>query len=549
MSPGARSAALRRQRPNLRLAGAVFVGMALVALVGLPLARLAVEAVVEGVGRVIGAIGSAGADAIANSLWTSAAVTVLAVGGGLALALLTERTDARSRRWLRVAILSPLAIPGFVSAISWAAAYGPGGLAARLTGIGLPGLFGPLGIVLVLTVEALPLGYLVIVAGMRVRAEPDLERAARASGAGPLTTFVTIGLPILAPILLAAAGLVFVTTLNAFGVPAVLGTPAGFVTITTRIYQDLAFSASDAAFARVIGLAGLLVLLAAGLVAFADRASPRALRRPGGPAGAPGALARPPRGAAIAAWLVVVVGVALPLAALVLTALTRAVGLLPAPGNLTLANFAAAMDGHAVRALGNSLLLASATAVGAVTLAFVGAAVSSRRSRTRLGSAVTLGFAVPGSVLAVAVLLAYGPGLRDTLAIILLAYLAKLWALAQRPIASAFDRVPDELLSTARVHGATAGAMVRTVLAPLLAPVLGAAALLVFIFALHEVTISILLYGPTTATLAVVVMNLEQVGDPTVTSALAVLLTLLIATVGAAFLAVRRRWRAQVDWP
>lgn len=549
MSSGTRSPARRRPLSMPRVAGAAVVGVALLALVGLPLLRLAVEAVAQGVGRVVGAIGSAGADAIANSLWTSAAVTALAVGGGLALALLTERTEARSRRWLRVAILSPLAIPGFVSAISWSAAYGPGGLAARLAGIGLPGLYGPLGIVLVLSVEALPLGYLVIVAGMRVRAEPDLERAARASGADAVTTFRTIGLPILAPILLAAAGLVFVTTLNAFGVPAVLGTPAGFETITTRIYQDLAFSASDAAFSRVIGLAGLLVILAAGLVALADRAAPRGAGRPGGPAGSSGTLARAPRGAVAAAWLAVVLGVGIPLAALVLTALTRAVGLLPTPGNLTLANFAAAMDGHAVQALGNSLLLACATAVGAVALAFAGAAVSSRQSRTRLGSAVTLGFAVPGSVLAVAVLLAYGPGLRDTLAIILLAYLAKLWALAQRPIASGFDRVPDELLATARVHGATAGAMVRTILAPLLAPVLGAAALLVFIFALHEVTISILLYGPRTATLAVVIMNLEQVGDPTVTSALAVLLTLLIAVLGAAFLAVRRRGPAEVEWP
>lgn len=539
----------RHRRSSLRLAAVLVVAAALVALVGVPMVRLVAEAVVEGLGRIVDAVGSAGAVAIANSLWTSVAVTILAVGGGLGLALLTERTDVAARRWLRLAILSPLAIPGFVTAISWSAAYGPGGLGARLAGVQLPGLYGPIGIVLVLAVESLPLGYLVIVAGMRVRAEPDLGRAARASGAGAFMTFVTIDLPVLAPILLAATGLVLVTSLNAFGVPAVLGTPAGFETITTRIYRDLAFSASDAAFARVVSLAVLLVILAAGLVGLADRSVQDVPRRPGGPGGAPGQPARAPRGTAAAAWLVVIVGVAIPLAALVLTAFTRAVGLLPVPGNLTLANFAAALDVHAVQALGNSLLLASATAVGAVALAFAGAAASSRRSRTRLGSLVTLGFAVPGSVLAVAVLLAYGPGLRDTLAIILIAYLAKLWALAQRPIAGAFDRVPDELLSTARVHGATGVAMVRTILAPLLAPVLAAAALLVFIFAIHEVTISILLYGPTTATLAVVIMNLEQVGDPTVTSALAVLLTLLVAAAGLVFLAVQRRWHAEVHWP
>jgi iron(III) transport system permease protein len=74
-----------------------------------------------------------------------------------------------------------------------------------------------------------------------------------------------------------------------------------------------------------------------------------------------------------------------------------------------------------------------------------------------------------------------------------------------------------------------------------MAPALGAAWLLVFVFALHEVTISILLYGPRTATLAVAVMNLQQLGDPTLTAALAVLLTLLVAAAAGILLAVVRR--------
>jgi len=138
------------------------------------------------------------------------------------------------------------------------------------------------------------------------------------------------------------------------------------------------------------------------------------------------------------------------------------------------------------------------------------------------------------------VLLAYGAALRDTLVIIALAYVAKLWALGQRPIAAGAEQLPADLVRAARASGATALTVAGTVVVPLLAPMLAAAWLLVFVFALHEVTISILLYGPGTATLAVVILNLQQLGDPLVTSALAVILTALVIGVVALLVLLRR---------
>ena len=61
-----------------------------------------------------------------------------------------------------------------------------------------------------------------------------------------------------------------------------------------------------------------------------------------------------------------------------------------------------------------------------------------------------------------------------------------------------------------------------------------------FLFAVHELTISSLLYGPGTATLAVVILNQQQLGNVAATSALSVLLTLLIAAAGLLLLGVRR---------
>jgi iron(III) transport system permease protein len=527
-------------RSRWRFVGWGVVLIALVALVAWPLARLLLEGLAAGPGRMADAVGRMGLVAVWHSLWTSATVTVMAVAAGLGLALITERGAGGGRAWLRGAILLPLLVPDFVTAISWGRAYGPSGLGARLVGLELPGLYGPLGIVLVMSVGAVPLACLIIAAGMRVRAEPDLERAARVSGATRLAAFRSVTLPLLWPVLVAACGLVFVTSMNAFGTPAVLGRPAGFGTMTTRIYSDLAFSSSDAAFLRVIGLALLLVVVAIAVVALVDRVSPAHAERGGGSPGASLAPSRVPLPAMASAWAFVALGVAIPLLALVLTALTRAVGLLPALDNLTLANFGRAMDSQALGGLRNSLLLAAATATIAVALAFLGSTLFSGPRRRRLGTLVTLTFALPGSVLAVAVLLAFGASLRDTLGIILLAYLAKLWALAQRPVAAASERLPADLIHAARAHGAGRMTAARTVAIPLLAPVLAAAWLLVFVFALHEVTISVLLYGPGTATLAVVILNLQQLGDPMVTSALAVVLTGMVLAAVAALLVLRK---------
>jgi iron(III) transport system permease protein len=529
-------------RPGWRLAGWMTLAAALLGLVGWPVGRLVAEGLRGGAERLLAAIGPDGWAAVGNSLWTSAAVTVLAMTGALAVALLTTRTSLPGRRWLQLALLVPLVVPDFVSAISWTRAYGPAGLGQRLLGVELPGLYGPLGIVLVLAGGALPLALLVILGGLAVRAEPDLERAARASGASRFTAFRTVTLPLLAPVLAAAAGLVFLTTMNAFGTPAVLGRPAGFATMTTRIYQDLAFSSSDDAFLRVIALSCLLLAVAVAAVAAGDRAGWLGVVRGGGSPGPRGSVSAAGWAAGAVAWLAVIVAVGIPLLALVLTALTRAVGLAPTPENLTLDNFARALDRHALAAIGNTLVLAAATAVGAVGLGLLAVATARGAWRRRLATLVTVTFALPGSVLAVAVLLAYGASLRDTLAIILVAYLAKLWALGHRPVAAAVEGIPSDLLRAARVHGATPLGAARTVLLPILAPALAAAALLVFVFAVHEVTISILLYGPTSATLAVSILNLQQLGDPTLTSALAVLLTVVVSGLaGGLVLLVRGR--------
>ncbi len=236
---------------------------------------------------------------------------------------------------------------------------------------------------------------------------------------------------------------------------------------------------------------------------------------------------------------VVTLTTVVPFVALLLTALTRAVGLPPVPEHWTLANFAMAVDGPFGEALARTVVLGTVTASLVLVLGAV-AAVAARSRARALGTAITLGFAVPGSALAVAVLLAYGGPLRDTLALILVAYLAKFWALGHRQLSGSLDRLAPDLVRAARASGAGPVDALATVVAPILAPSVVAAWAIVFVFALHELTMSSLLYGPGTATLAVVVLGVQQLGDPTVSAALSVLLTAIVVAGTIPLLLVRR---------
>jgi iron(III) transport system permease protein len=523
----------RLGRPGWAGYGVLLAAALVVGLVGLPLARLVAILVSAGTGplrRVVTAPGFG--SAVAHSLEVALAVTAIAVCGGAAAALATARPGTPGRRWLRVAVLLPLLVPQFVLGYSWTQAYGRSGFSDQVLGVTLPGLFGPAGVIVVTAVNVLPLAYLVVAASLSARAEPDLVRAARAAGADAVTAFRTVTLPLLRAPLGAAAALVFVTALESFAVPAVLGIPAGFATMTTRIYSDLALASDPDSFTDAITLSLALVLVAVIVLVPADRLFGVRGRpiRSGGSAGAV-PTRNPGRSAWLATaalWAYLAVAVGLPLVALVLASITRAVGLTPVPSNWTLANFSQALSGPTVPALLRSLLLALAAASILVAAGGLVAALERRRFGRSLPMIVMLAFALPGSALAVGMLLAYGRWLRDTLLLILLACLAKLWPFGHRPISGAVDRLPPDDLRAARVSGARTITAIRTVVLRPLSPALAGAWLLIFLVVLHELTMSSLLYGPSSETLAVVVLNQQQLGDVGVTAALAVLLGLLL---------------------
>jgi iron(III) transport system permease protein len=522
----------RANRPEwTERCAAALVVLLLIGLVVLPVFRLIRTVVAEGDPlRVLAAADTR--HSVVNTVVLAIVVTLASVPIGAAMALALRRGDVPGRGALRLVVLLPLLVPQFVLGYSWTQAYGRAGFMDAVLGVHWPAVLGPVGVAVVLVVNAVPLVYLVSAAGLAIRAEPDLERAARLSGAGPGTALRTVTLPLLRPALAAAAVLTFVATLESFAVPQVMGAPAGFSTVTTRIYSRLSLGGDPASFAEAVTLALVLVLLAAVVITPADVVlGPRLrVRRTGQQAGA--AVVRRStaggRATATVIWVYLGFAVAIPTVALLAAALTRAVGVPPTPANWTLDNFVAVVDRSMLAAIGRSLLLAAAAATLLTVLGGLVAVVERRHRAGGLGSLVTFTLVLPGSTLALAVLIAYGRWIGGTLSIILIAYLAKLWALAHRPVAGGLDRLPPEELRAARSSGASLLAAVRTVALRPLAPVLLGGWLLVFVTALHEVTMSSLLYGPRSETLAVVVLNSQELGQVGSTAALSVLLGLLL---------------------
>src|SRR3954471_326072 len=511
----------------------VVVAVLIALLVGYPLLRLGEVLWTEG-GAFAGVVGSPGfGDAVRNTVVLALAVTGAAVPIGVAMALVLRRPDLPGRSFWQAAVLLPLLVPDFVLGYSWTQAYARAGFTDTLLGLHWSGLLGPTGVWVVLVVNAAPLVYLVVAVGLAARAEPDLERAARVSGAGGPTALLTITLRLALPAVVAAGVLVFVLTLGAFAIPQVLGAPAGFSTVTTRIYADLSIGGDPASFLEAVSLALLLVLVAAACVAPTDALLGPRLRstRPAGSQGAQAAPGRPAigRGAALSLGGYLLLTTALPLTALVLASVTRALGLPPTPRNWGLENFREVLTPRTGEALGRSVGLALAAATLLLLLAGLVAVAERRRGGRTTATLITLTLVLPGSTLAVALLIAYGRWLYGSPALILLAYLAKLWAFAHRPIAGALDRLPPDELRASRVSGAGPFTAVRTVALRPLAPALVGAWLVCFLTALHEVTMSSLLYGPGSKTLAVVVLNSQELGRIGPTAALSVVLTVLVA--------------------
>lgn len=523
-----------------------------------PLLRLLAEALGDG------AVGQAFADpAVWRAAWRSlqvslgAAALATLLGGALAWALLLRGLPLRGAL-LFLAVL-PALVPAQVMALGWIQASGPASpllLALNLAPpIGTPNpVYGPAGMTILLAVQATPLVMLAVAALLR-RVPGEVLLAARGLGAGPEAALRRAVWPLLAPGLLAGAGLAYVAALGNFGVGALLGIPARFTVLPVLIWQRLS-SGGAASLEQAAALAVLLALMAAPaliLQALAARRAPAAGRQPFAPVPLPG-----PARAAVTALVLLYLGAVLlvPMAALLAAALVPAMGVELSAATFTGRHFAAALSpgAHTAAAFGNSLLLSLGAAL-LLALAALPLALAIRARPVRsAGAASDLAYALPGACTGVAAILVVlslpgGGALYGTLGLILFAYLTRFQALALRPAAAAAARLDPALDDAARGMGAGLLRRLLRVHLPPLAPALAAGGILVALTAVNEVTVSSLLYGPGTQTLGVLVFGLQESGQSPLAAAVSCLaMALSAALMALATLAARKLPAGTLPW-
>jgi iron(III) transport system permease protein len=490
-------------------------------------------------------------EATRRALWRT---LVTALGGtaislvlGTTFALLVTLTDIRAKAALVFAFMLPLMIAPQVTALAWIQAMGPASALLRLIGLepapGTPHpLYGAGGIILLLGLHHAPLVFLAVRAGLR-NLPRELVEAASAAGASPLFVVRTVVLPLMAPALTAGAGLAFVYSIGNFGIPAFLGIPAGYTVLVTLIYQRLS-GFGPRVLPEVAAIAVVLALLAAiGLLAQLRRLrrdDARATTLSAAASGWSVGRGRLPIEAALWAFLGLIVAV--PLLALIATSLVSAHGVPLTAETATLAHYAYVLFDHGAtrRAFANSFLLAGTAALVLMTIA-VPLAVLADWRRSRIANALSVAaefpYALPGVVLAIGIILAFlrpipliGIGLYSTVWIILIAYLARFLTLAWRPVAAGLAQVDRGLDEAAQAAGAGFAFRLRTIAYPLLAPVMAAGGIIVFLTAFNELTVSALLWSSGRETLGVVVFGLEQAGESTAAASVAVLT--VAATLG-----------------
>jgi iron(III) transport system permease protein len=497
--------------------------------------------------------------ALRNSLYVS--VWATAIGGALGtfLAFLVSRTDLPGQRIFRTALMLPYLIPPFVAALSWLALAGPVGFINQfwmaVTGAEEPlfRLYGAPGIILALVLSHYPLAYFTVLASLE-RMDPSLEEAARNAGATPYRTARDVTLPLIAPAIGAGAVLVFLRNMENFGIPAILGFPAKYFVLTTKIYATILDFDRPNNLGIAAALSLLLVVVAGGVMAL-QRATLK-----GRAYGLTHGVGQPPKfslgrwrlraGIAVTSFLVLT-SVA-PLLAILLTAFTRAYGMPLGWDNLGFQNF------HTLffkvpavwRAFRNSLLLAGSAATAVVVLAVLIAYVQMRtriRGKGLLEALVVLPFVVPGTVVALAMILAFlrpvlGISLYNTVWIILIAYVARFLTLAVKPVAAAFTQVHASLEEAARSSGASLPRALVDVTIPLIRSALAAGWFLAAVPAVTELTLSVLLWSAGNETLGVMVFNMHEEGKVLLSSALAVV---VVAVALVSNLLIRRltgRW-------
>ncbi|WP_295007027.1 iron ABC transporter permease [uncultured Dechloromonas sp.] len=524
----------------------LIVGLAVALLAGLPVASVGLNLFAGGTSETWAHLASTVLpDYIVNSLWLCLGVG-LGVGTlGVTTAWLTAMHEFPGRRFFEWALVLPLAVPAYVMAYVYTdflQFVGPVQTFLRDTfgwehgDYWFPDIRTLPGAMLMFVCVLYPYVYLLARTAFLERASGMLE-AARTLGMGPWRAFFAVSLPLARPAIVAGVALALMETLADYGTVAYFAVN----TFTTGIYRAW-FSLGDriaAAQLAAMLLAFVLFLL------MAERIS-RGRARYHNTTGRN----RPMAGARLQGFsaALAVVGCALPL----LLGFLVPAGLLL---KMALTEGDAQFGERFLMLSRNSFVLAGATAAIGVLLALLlayGARLSKGALATGLNRLVGLGYAVPGAVIAVGVLIpvtrldnwlagqwqawfGHNPGLLLTggIAALIYAYLVRFLAVALHTVESSLGKITPNMDDAARSLGLGQGETMRRVHVPMLRGSLLTAGLLVFVDVMKELPATLVMRPfnfDTLATQAYTLASDERLAEAS-TAALAIVVVGLLPLI------------------
>jgi iron(III) transport system permease protein len=434
-------------------------------------------------------------------LVTGVALVALAIGAGLAWIVTAYRfAGARVVEWL---LALPLAMPGYVLGYVFMSIFDFAGPVQTYLrgwfgeGLELPDIRSLPGAIVVLALATYPYVYLLARAAFREQSATQRD-AARASGYGDWSIFLRVALPLARPALAAGAGFVIMETLADFAVVRYFNV----VTLSEGVVRlwivsgDRDSAVQLASLLMLAGFGTLLIERALRKRARFDQAGNRT--RPVQPRQLRGAAATLALGAALAVFAL---AFGLPAWQLIDWAWQELATAEPASLEVTFTQH-----------LPNSLALASAAALIVLLTGLLMVYALRTRSganpwQTRLiGRAATLGYALPGSVVALGMLLLlsslnepaaaiFGAAflLSGSLLGLLYGYAVRFIAIGFNGIESGLEKITPNMEMAARTLGATTPRVLGRVHAPLLRSSLLTVALLVFVDVLKELPLTLFL--------------------------------------------------------
>lgn len=488
--------------------------------------------------------------ALINSLIIASCTTVGSTIVGTFFAWLVTRTDLPYKGLMKAMFLVPFMLPSFIGALAWKMLLSPNaGFINKffMNNFGFDGpvfnIYSYLGISSVEVMYLFPFVF-IQVCGALERMDPTLEESARISGAGLFTITRKITIPLVLPSILSGSLLIMLYSMAHFGTVAVLGIENGIYNIPTLIYERIHQSGGsfDAIRTGTV-LATVLIISAAFIIWLQGKVLGKGhYQIIGGKSFRPMELKLRALRIPLLVFCLVYIGftIVLPTAVIFLVGGLKTYGLPFTWENLSLANYKYILFDYNVTkdAIWNSVTLGLSAAV--ITM-FAGVMISyvivkmKVRGKRILEFLGMLPFSVPGSVIALGVILAwsgqFGINLYNTVWIILVAYIARYMAFSLKANSAALEQVHDSLVEAARSCGATMWQSLKDIVLPLVRPGMLAAFFLIFLPSLRELTVSIMLYAPTTRTIGVAIYTLNEDGETVVSAALAGI-ALIIIIVG-----------------